>query len=198
MKKKNGYRGFTLIEVVVVVAIVAILAAVSIPIFSGYVESAMDTKLISSTKNLSTYLTTEMLVEGFDDQHIFTYVKSSSGSADYFSRHLESNWEILNGPGDSDNSNILGYVNNKSGKVGVVNWSSNLGDGLYSQQALYITTDKGASYTPGATKTINSYYQGSIVIWYNGTNASKIYLYYVTSNGKQSDKYYVYTKGVPR
>ncbi len=180
---------------VVVVAIISILAAVIIPFFSGYVGLAIDTKLLYSTKNLSTYLKTEMLIGGFDDEHVFTYVRSSSGGEEYFSRYLESNWEVLNGPGDSDNSNVLGLVNNKSGKVGIVNWPSKLLDNLYSQQALYITNDRGMSYVPGGAKTVSSYYKGSIVIWYNSTNASKIYLYYVTSDGKQSDKYYVYTKG---
>ncbi len=192
--KIHNKKGFTLIEMIVVIAIIAVLAAIAIPVYNGIIDEAIDKTLMASTSNLSTYLAAEMLLEDFDDEHIFTYKKNSSGDKDYFSRYLESNWEIINGSGDEDNANRLGLKNQVSDKVGVVNWPSNLGSGVYSQQALYITTDKGAKYTPEAARTVSSYYSGAVVMWYNADSATKIYLYYVSPDGRQSDKYYVFEK----
>jgi len=44
MKRLNGQRGFTLMELMVVIVIVAILAAVAVPLYINYVRDARETE----------------------------------------------------------------------------------------------------------------------------------------------------------
>lgn len=52
LKFKNGKRGFTLVEVIVVLVILAILAAIMIPALTGYIEKAKKKTVIAETRNL--------------------------------------------------------------------------------------------------------------------------------------------------
>ena len=61
--KINEAKGFTLIELIVVIAIIAILAAVLIPRFTGFTESAREKSAISDTRNLLVAVEA-MLAEG--------------------------------------------------------------------------------------------------------------------------------------
>jgi len=56
MKKKilAGQRGFTLIELIVVIAVLAILAAVILPRFLGFTDSARASEARSDAKNIAT------------------------------------------------------------------------------------------------------------------------------------------------
>lgn len=200
---KNKGKGFTLVEVLVVIVIIAILAAIAIPALTNYMDKAKNKVLLANTSDLARYIQAEILYENFDDEHIFTFKGSSNDTnTDFLSRYLEVNWEVLNLGGDEDNSNNLGLKNPVSGKVGIVNWPNRLPnqkEGLYCQQAFYITRDGNAVYTPGAARRLdynNGYYHGSLVMWYNAENASEIYLYYVSTDGMQSDEYYLFEKGV--
>lgn len=194
---KNKCKGFTLVEIIVVLVIIAILAAIAIPAFTSYIDKARNKVLLANTSDLARYIQAEILYEGFDDEHMFTYKRSDEGDTSFLSKYLEVNWEVLNFHGDEDNDNILALKNPISGKVGIVNWSYSLPDahdGLYSQQAFYITKDSNVRYVPGDGKKIdhkNGYYHGSVIMWYDEYN-SKIYLYYVSTDGMQSEKYYLF------
>ena len=60
-KTKNA---FTIVELVIVIAVIAILAAILIPTFSNIINSANETKDISLTKNLNSFLALEENISG--------------------------------------------------------------------------------------------------------------------------------------
>jgi len=53
-ERRNGRKGFTLIELLVVIAIIAILAAIAIPQYAKYRQSAFNAAALSDLKNVQT------------------------------------------------------------------------------------------------------------------------------------------------
>ncbi len=189
---KNN-KAFTLVEMIVIIVIIGILASIVIPRYNAMVERAQHAVLQAGVNNSFSYLLAQYYLEDFDDEHFFTYKRNqSTGGEEYFSRFLEVEWEALNGPGDDDNSNVVLVANPISKKEGIVNWDNPTGlSELYQQQAVYITNSSSASYTVGERRVVSDCYKGAIIIWYDASYASNIYVYYVDSDGMQSEFYQV-------
>jgi prepilin-type N-terminal cleavage/methylation domain-containing protein len=192
MRIRNN-KAFTLIEMIIVIVIIGILAAIVVPQFMSIRDTAINAALESSVNHIYSYMAALQGLDDFDDEHYFTYKKNqSSGGEEYLSRYLEVEWEQLNGAGDDDNANLLNTANPVSNKKGIVNWNNPTSlSALYQNQAIYITNSSTASYTVDSPKTVNDCYEGAIIIWYDDSYASNIYIYYVDSDGLQSDSYRV-------
>jgi prepilin-type N-terminal cleavage/methylation domain-containing protein len=52
LAKKNGKKGFTLVEVIVVLVILAILAAIAIPALTGYIDKAKRRAVVAEARNV--------------------------------------------------------------------------------------------------------------------------------------------------
>lgn len=64
MRKRDGKKGFTIVELVIVIAVVAVLAAVLIPTFISIVKKANTSSDIQLVKNLNIILASEAAAEG--------------------------------------------------------------------------------------------------------------------------------------
>jgi len=67
-RKKEGEKGFTLVELMIVVAIIGILAAIAVPQFSNFRVKAFNSAASSDIKNLKTAL------ESYYSEHYFYIV----------------------------------------------------------------------------------------------------------------------------
>jgi type IV pilus assembly protein PilA len=56
LAKKNGKKGFTLVEVIVVLVILAILAAIAIPALTGYIDKANKRAIITEGRTIAVAL----------------------------------------------------------------------------------------------------------------------------------------------
>jgi prepilin-type N-terminal cleavage/methylation domain-containing protein len=58
LAKKNGKKGFTLVEVIVVLVILAILAAIAIPALTGYIDKANKRAVLTEARTIGVALQT--------------------------------------------------------------------------------------------------------------------------------------------
>ncbi|MBF0275621.1 MAG: prepilin-type N-terminal cleavage/methylation domain-containing protein [Nitrospinae bacterium] len=77
---RNGDKGFTLIELMIVIAIIGILAAIAIPQFAKYREKAYDAASKADITNMATALESYFLDNGTytTDQSLLTGFNSTT------------------------------------------------------------------------------------------------------------------------
>lgn len=76
--KKQGKKGFTLMELLIVVAIIAVLVAISIPIFTSQLEKAREATDEANIRSLYAECSAAVLTGSSDDTTI-TVNKDASG-----------------------------------------------------------------------------------------------------------------------
>jgi type IV pilus assembly protein PilA len=110
----RGYKGFTLMEMLIVVAIIAVLIAIAIPIFTSQLERARDSTSVANIRSAYAEAQATALVgksttdDNIDSSSTYT-VKTSSGTIIVKNVRIESqaadNW---NNYGDE-----IGFINDK-------------------------------------------------------------------------------------
>jgi len=75
--KQYIYKGFTLVELLIVVAILGIISAIGFPMYTGYIETARDKEAIASLQAIS------MMQEQYQlENNASTYWTSGSSCSD--------------------------------------------------------------------------------------------------------------------
>jgi len=83
--KKNIYKGFTLVELLIVVAILGIIAAIGFPMYTGYIASARDKEAIASLQAIS------MMQEQYQlENNLNTYWTSGSSCSSNQTANIET------------------------------------------------------------------------------------------------------------
>lgn len=148
--KKNGNKGFTLVELIVVLVILAILAALLIPALTGYIDKAKEKQIIAETRQAV------MAAQTLVDEKYATKDASDSTTI------------TIGTTGDVTHAQIAGLAeltaaNISSVKVGVTPITGN--DGLYKvaiTELIYSNHGKYCRYESDATQNDNDdYYQVS-------------------------------------
>ena len=67
MKKLNKNKGFTLAELLIVVAVIAVLAAISIPVFTGRLETSREGTDIANLRSAYAVAQTDLLTSDYSN-----------------------------------------------------------------------------------------------------------------------------------
>ena len=77
--QKRGYKGFTLMEMLIVVAIIAVLVAIAIPIFSGQLEKAREATDAANIRAAYANVSAKYLANGNATSEVVNLVQTTSG-----------------------------------------------------------------------------------------------------------------------
>lgn len=148
-RRKNGEKGFTLVELLVVVIIIGILAAVAVPIYLNQRKSAWRSSVESDVKNAS--LALETITEDNNGKIAIPGKKGSQCSYPgcYISINKGSKG-VLNVYGDDrDNGqkivvskdNTLQIMQDGTNEYKILGWNSSLGGTVDKPNVTYSSSD---------------------------------------------------------
>ncbi len=163
--KKNGKKGFTLVELIVVIAIIAILAAVAVPTTIHFVEKANKSKEATNidVRNVVEAIFTNSVTEGI---RINTAATPTTGQEDtlkdLFTTQIGNNDSIkyimIEATVDANDQVTVKYkiVSKKyPNDADKVNIAKTMG-GTYPKASLGISATTTAYYTPGTAWTVSA------------------------------------------
>lgn len=84
--EERGYKGFTLMEMLIVIAIIAILVAIAIPIFTTQLENAREAADLANVRGAYAELVTKSMKAG----------STTEASITVSATQRQSNWQSLN------------------------------------------------------------------------------------------------------
>lgn len=108
MNRNGGWRGFTLVELLVVIVIIGVVVAISVPAFGRYLQEYRLTKVAREVKANIQLTRLKAVTSNFNV--VFTYNLGTSGNPDTYQISGTENsnggaldaWEDLNGNGIDD------------------------------------------------------------------------------------------------
>jgi prepilin-type N-terminal cleavage/methylation domain-containing protein len=179
LAKKNGKKGFTLVEVIVVLVILAILAAIAIPALTGYIDKAKYRSKITELHDVQTAVQAR-LVEALESGPIRGYEDYELSTTMTF---------VLSGVSLIEVLPYTGFVNDLVGTKLVGTWSSS--DCSWRLPYGFVATENGeivylALYSTEMNGTKNvyvAYYLQSVSTGSNALNTFNLGAYFETPTG---------------
>jgi type IV pilus assembly protein PilA len=102
--QKRGYKGFTLMEMLIVIAIIAILVAIAIPIFTAQLEKAREATDAANIRAAYAEVSADALVDG-----------NTTANETVNATQTSKNWAINNGGATTSIGNIEVSATNLNG-----------------------------------------------------------------------------------